>query len=243
MLFDQTTDSFTVQHEDYSQYPHPVPLNCLGVGIGERDLTDPLILLLQSKGQNVAPFLTTPAAQAPPPLQVPQPPQNMARTLGFGLQTPMPMFGADPAEQTQAFQNAVMNIVQQGSLNELMDSINEEYGTGLSFRAWRSKAKNLMAIYREGDRQKAHLKAGVFFWATRLNFVSPDLEYLADAYIAEMSAAMQRAGPPASWTMSTVSNLEDLTREKYFDYRAKANTVVWAKGHARPMHDPSQPNR
>lgn len=50
-----------------------------------------------------------------------------------------------------------------------------------------------MAIYREGDRQKAHLKAGVFFLATRLNFVSPDLEYLSDAYIAEMNAAMQRA--------------------------------------------------
>jgi hypothetical protein len=99
-----------------------------------------------------------------------------------------------------------------------------------------------MAIYREGDRQKAHLKAAIFFLATRLNFVSADLEYLSDAYIAEMNAAMQRAGPPTSWTMTTVSNLEDLAREKYFDYRSKADTAV-SKGHARPMFDPSQSKR
>lgn len=123
-----------------------------------------------------------------------------------------------------------------------MDSIIVEYGTGVTWRAWRSKAKYLMAIYREGDRQKAHLKAGVFFLATRLNFVSPDLEYLSDAYIAEMNAAMQRAGPPASWNMTTVSGLEDLAREKYFDYRSKADAMV-SKGHARPMYDSSQPNR
>lgn len=167
----------------------------------------------------------------------------MTRTPGMGLQTPMPGFGGDLLEQTQAFQNAVLlSIVQQGSLNDLMDSIIVEYGTGLSFRAWRSKAKYLMAIYREGDRQKAHLKAGVFFLATRLNFVSPDLEYVSDAYIAEMQAAMQRAGPPASWTLSTISGLEDLARERYFDYKVKANSAV-SKGHARPMFDPSQPNR
>jgi hypothetical protein len=135
-----------------------------------------------------------------------------------------------------------MSIVQQGSLNDLMDSIIVDYGTGVSYRAWRSKAKFLMAIYREGDRQKAHLKAGVFFLATRLNFVSPDLEYMSDAYVAEMNAAMQRAGALSTWTLSTVSSLEDLAREKYFDYRAKADGIV-SKGHARPMYDPSQPNK
>jgi hypothetical protein len=65
---------------------------------------------------------------------------------------------------------------------------------------------------------------------------------MADAYVAEMNAAMQRAGPPGSWTLATVTNLEDLAREKYFDYRAKADSAV-SKGHARPMYDPSQPNR
>jgi hypothetical protein len=93
----------------------------------------------------------------------------------------MPLFGMNSAEQNQAFQNAVMNIVEQGSLDDLMDSIILEYGIGVAFRAWRSKAKYLMNIYREGDRQKVHLKAGVFFLATRLNFVSADLEYLSDA--------------------------------------------------------------
>jgi hypothetical protein len=54
-------------------------------------------------------------------------------------------------EQSEAFQNAVLNLVQQGSLNDLMDSIILEYGTSIiSFRAWRSKANYLMAIYQEG---------------------------------------------------------------------------------------------
>jgi hypothetical protein len=78
--------------------------------------------------------------------------------------------------------------------------------------------------------------------ATRLDFVSRDLEYLSDAYIAEMNAAMQRAGNPASWNMTTNSGLEDLAREKYFEYRSKADTAV-SKGHARPIYNPSQPNR
>jgi hypothetical protein len=114
-----------------------------------------------------------------------------------------------------------------------MDSIILEYFTGLAFRAGRFKAKYLMALYREGDRQKEHLKAGVFFLATRLNFVSPDLEYLLDAYIADMQAAMQRAEAPSTWTMTTVSHLEDLARGKYFDYHSKADSAV-AKGPQPP---------
>lgn len=99
-----------------------------------------------------------------------------------------------------------------------------------------------MSIYREGDRQKAHLKAAVLFLATRLNFVSVDLEYLSDAYIVEINSAMQKAGPPGLWTMATVLGLEDLAREKYFDFKAKADSAV-SKGHARPMFDPTQQNR
>jgi hypothetical protein len=236
---DNTGNGFYVQLEDYSEYPHPVPFNYLGIEIREREADDPLILLLLSKGQNVTPFLSTRAATAPALLRVPP---AMAQTPRAGLQTPLPGLGVDLSEQNQLFQNAVMNIVQQGSFNDLMDSIIVEYGTGLPFRAWRSKAKYLMAVYREGDKQTAHLKAAIFFLATRLNFVSADLEYLAEAYIAEMNAAMQRAGSPASWTLSTVTGLKDLAREKYFDYRAKADTAV-SKGHARPMFDPSQSNR
>jgi hypothetical protein len=156
----------------------------------------------------VTPFLARGApAPAPPPIQVPP---AMASTPGINLQTPMPAFGVDPVEQTQAFQNVIMNIVQRGLLNDLMDSMIVDYGTGLAFRAWRSKAKYLMAIYREGEKQKAHLLAGVYFLATRLNFVSANLEYLSEAYIAEMSAAMQRAGSPASWTLATVTGLRIL---------------------------------
>jgi hypothetical protein len=215
---DHTGNSFYVQLEGYSKYLHPVPFNYLRMRIREREADDPLILLLQSKGQDVTPFLRARAAPAPAPLRVPP---AMAPTPMAGLQTPLPGLGVDPSKQNQLFQNAVMNIVQQGSLNDLMDSIIVEYETGLPFRAWRSKAKYLMAVYRKGDEQKAHLKAAIFFLATRLNFVSADLEYLAEAYIAEMNAAMQRAGSPASWTLSTVTGLEDLAREKYFDSRAR----------------------
>lgn len=103
---------FIVQHEDYSEFPQPVPFNYLGVGLGEREADDSLILLLQEKGLNVAPFISRPApAPVPPPIQVPQ---AMAHTPGIGLQTPLPGFGTDPVEQTQAFQNAIMNIVAEG---------------------------------------------------------------------------------------------------------------------------------
>lgn len=93
MRFDQAANGYVVQHENYSIYPHVVPFNHLGVGLGERDATDPLILLLQSNGQNASPFLSR-QAPIPPPIQVPA---AMAATPGFGFQTPA--FGADPVEQ------------------------------------------------------------------------------------------------------------------------------------------------
>jgi hypothetical protein len=165
---DQIGQAYIVQLEDWSEDPNPILFQHLGVGLRERESHEPLIRMLQANGQDVSPFLIRPApALVPPPIKVPP---VMAHTPGFGFQTPIPGL-ADPAEQTQAFQNPVMSIVQEGSLNDLMDSIIVEYGTGLSFRAWRSKARYLMAIYRKGDRQKAHLKAGVFFLATRLDFV------------------------------------------------------------------------
>jgi hypothetical protein len=122
---DATGDIFYVQHEDYSEFPYPVPLNYLVIGLGELEPTNPLILL-QQVGQNVGPFLIRPAPPAPAPLQVPR---AAAPTPGAGLRTPLPVFGADLDEQNQALQNAIMNIVQQGSLNDLMDSIIVEYGT------------------------------------------------------------------------------------------------------------------
>jgi hypothetical protein len=39
--------------------------------------------------------------------------------------------------------------------------------------------------------------------------------------------------------MTTVAEMEDLARKKYASYRAKAEEQVF-KGHAKPMHDPSQ---
>jgi hypothetical protein len=35
VALDQTENAFTVEFEDYSRYPHPVPFDYLGVGLGE----------------------------------------------------------------------------------------------------------------------------------------------------------------------------------------------------------------
>jgi hypothetical protein len=79
------------------------------VGIRKRDEDDPLILMMQAEGQNVTPFLKRPTlAPAPTPLQVPA---AAAQTPMAGLPTPLPGLEVDPAEQNQAFQNAVMSIV------------------------------------------------------------------------------------------------------------------------------------
>lgn len=50
---DATEQAFYVQHEDYSEFPHPVPFGYLGIGLREREPDDPMILLLQAEGQNI----------------------------------------------------------------------------------------------------------------------------------------------------------------------------------------------
>jgi hypothetical protein len=232
---DGTGKAFWVQDEKYRDSPFAVPLDQLAIGLRERDPTDPLILLLKSKGLDVSAFLKP--VVVPEPLNIPVGP---TATPGAGFMSPMPTFAGNmPAEQTQAFQRAVMSIVQRGSLTDLMDTMIADYGTGVQWRAWRSTAKYLMDIYREGDPKVAHLKAGILFLAMRINFVSADLEYLTNAYISEMFTAISRKGQSTTWSMGTVSELEDMAREKYAVYRAKADEQVF-KGHAKPMYDPSQ---
>jgi hypothetical protein len=108
-------------------------------------LTDPLILLIKQKGLDVSPFLKPVAP--PTRLNIPVAPVN---TPGAGFATPMPTFGADD-EQNPAFQRALMTIVQRGSLTDMMDTVVADYGMAKEYRAWRSKAKYLMDIYKEGD--------------------------------------------------------------------------------------------
>jgi hypothetical protein len=152
-----TGKAFWVQDELYRQGPFPVPLDQLAIEIGKRDPTDPLIQLLRRKGMDVSPFLKPVAP--PAPLNIPAPP---VATPGVGFATPMPTFGPGlPAEQTQAFQRALLHIVQRGSLTDMMDSMITDYGTAKEWRAWRSKVKYLMDVYKEGDPKVAHVKAGV----------------------------------------------------------------------------------
>jgi hypothetical protein len=139
----------------------------------------------------------------PAPINIPAPPVN---TPGAGFISPLPTFGADiPTEQTLAFQGALINIVQRGSLTDMMDTIIADYGTTKDHRAWRSKAKYLMDFSREGDPKVAHVKAGVLLLATRINFISADLKYLTNAYISEMFMAIARKGPSSTWSMTTVA--------------------------------------
>jgi hypothetical protein len=70
--------------------------------------------------------------------------------------------------------------------------------------AWYSKATYLLDIYQESDPHVAHLMAAVYLYATPLDYVSPDLEWLANAFVAEMkmkirsSKGTARLGPSRS---------------------------------------------
>jgi hypothetical protein len=44
------------------------------------------------------------------------------------------------------------------------------------------KAEQLFELCKEANSKAAHLMAAVFFYATRLNFVSLELDYMAEAF-------------------------------------------------------------
>jgi hypothetical protein len=105
--------------------------------------------------------------------------------------------------------------------------------------AWHSKASYLLDIYQESDPLMAHLMAAVYLYATRLNYVSPDLEWLANAYVAEMKMKIEMQGDSTSWTPETKATLEAEIRHAFFDNKAKADTLL-GKGVVRPLFDPDK---
>jgi hypothetical protein len=105
--------------------------------------------------------------------------------------------------------------------------------------AWHSKATYLLDLYQETDPYVSHLLAAVYLYATRLNYVSPDLEWLANAYVAEMKMKIELQGDSTTWTPETKASLEAEIRHAFFDSKSKADTLM-GKGVVRPLFDPDK---
>jgi hypothetical protein len=103
-----------------------------------------------------------------------------------------------------------------------------------------TKATYLLDIYQKPDTQVAHLMAAVYFYATRLNYVFPDLEWLANAFVAEMKMKIEQPGDSTTWTPETRATLEAEIRHAFFENKAKADTLL-GKGVVRPLFDPDKP--
>lgn len=111
------------------------------------------------------------AGLARPP-QVPIPPGNGETRFEDPTKTP---FAQTPA----------MRILQGGLDNPFHPASAIRFENP-KLAAWHSKASYLLDMYQESDPQVSHLLSAVYLYATRLNYVSPDLEWLANAFVAEM---------------------------------------------------------
>jgi hypothetical protein len=146
-------------------------------------------------------------AARPPQLQIPQAyaeahahgqertpfPQTPAmRILQGGLENPFHLASTARLEKT------VRQLVSKGTLETNLVLVHREINPKMA--AWYSKATYLLEIYQETDPAVSHLLAAVYLYATRLNYVSPDLEWLANAYIAEMKMKIEMRGDSTTWT-------------------------------------------
>jgi hypothetical protein len=166
-------------------------------------------------GQAKTPFPQTPAM----------------RILQGGLDNPF-----HPAS-TARLEKTIRQLVSKGTLETHLVSVHREINPKLT--AWYSKASYLLDLYQESDPHVSHLMAAVYFYATRLNYVSPDLEWLANAYVAEMKMKIEQRGDCTTWTPETTATLEAEMRHAYFDNKAKADTLL-GKGVVRPLFDPDK---
>jgi hypothetical protein len=170
---------------------------------------------------------TIPAAQGKTPF-----PQTPAmRILQGGLDNPF-----HPAS-TARLEKTIRQLVSKGTLESHLISVHREINPKMA--AWYSKASYLLDIYEESNPYVSHLLAAVYLYATRINYVSPDLEWLANAYMAEMKMKIEMKGDSTSWTPETRASLEAEMRHAYFDSKAKADTLL-GKGVVRPLFDPDK---
>jgi hypothetical protein len=169
----------------------------------------------QAAGQEKAPFPQTPAM----------------RILQGGLDNPF-----HPAS-TARLEHVIRQLVSKGTLESHLLSVHREINPKMA--AWSSKATYLLEIYQETDPAVAHLLAAVYLYATRINYVSPDLEWLSNAYVAEMKMKIEQRGNSNTWTAETKASLEAEMRHAFFDNKAKADTLL-GKGVVRPLFDPDK---
>ncbi|GAQ93178.1 hypothetical protein KFL_013440020 [Klebsormidium nitens] len=186
----------------------------------------------------------------PPPVQIPP-------NYGFGVnleQTPAALPAQTPAMRilqgglnnpyhpasTARLEKTIRQLVSKGTLESHLTSVLREINPKLT--AWHTKATYLFDIYQESDSQVAHLMSAVYLYATRLNYVSPDLEWLSNAFVAERKMKIEQAGDSTTWTAETRATLEADIRHAFFDSKAKADTLL-GKGVVRPLFDPDKPPR
>jgi hypothetical protein len=134
-------------------------------------------------------------------------------------------------------EKTIRQLVSKGTLETHLISVHREINPKMA--AWASKATYLLDIYQETDPHVAHLMAAVYLYATRLNYVSPDLEWLANAYVAEMKMKIEMRGDSTTWSPETRATLEAELRHAFFDNKAKADTLL-GKGVVRPLFDPDK---
>jgi hypothetical protein len=134
-------------------------------------------------------------------------------------------------------EKTIRQLVSKGTLEGHLVSVHKEINPKMA--AWSSKASYLLDIYQESDPYVAHLMAAVYLYATRLNYVSPDLEWLTNAYVAEMKMKIETRGDSTTWTPETKAGLEAEIRHAYFDNKSKADTLL-GKGVVRPLFDPEK---
>lgn len=163
----------------------------------------------------------TPAAQTP-----------AVQILQGGLDNPFHPASAARLEKT------IRQLVSKGTLESHLTSVHREINPKLA--AWHTKATYLLDMYQEADAQVAHLMSAVYLYATWLNYVSPDLEWLANAFVAKMKMKIEQRGDSTTWTLETRASLEAEIRHAFFESKAKADTLL-GKGVVRPLYDPDKP--
>jgi hypothetical protein len=176
--------------------------------------------------------ITQTQGEALPAQRTPFPQTPAMRILQGGLDSPFHPASAARLEKT------IRQLVSKGTLETHLVSVHRELNPKVA--AWSSKATYLLDIYQETDPAVSHLMAAVFLYATRLNYVSPDPKWLANAYVAEMKMKIEQRGDSTTWTPETSASLEAEIRHAYFDNKAKADTLL-GKGVVRPLFDPDKP--
>ncbi|GAQ91774.1 hypothetical protein KFL_008500030 [Klebsormidium nitens] len=164
-------------------------------------------------------------------VRIPDPPAVTPGAAVINALTPGFMREADMAGGAARLERAFKEFVQKGSLISHMEAALRKIPRDSP--AWHTKLEQMFEIYKEPDPKVAHLMAAVYFYANQINFVSLDLEYLADGFVSDMKLALEEAGDSSGWSAETVRNLEKKIKKAYEEHRKEAAEQV-GEGHARP---------